>query len=166
MLKANITDRTDLEKLTKIPIIGVLGHNKDNNSIIDHTSNANANSELFRLMRAKLQFALDQPKEKVLLVTSTESGEGKTFVSMNLAVSISLTEKRVLLMGIDLRKPMLSKYFNLTQKEGPTSYLSGIDYDYKSMIVSSPDYPNLDILPAGIIPPNPNELIMKDRMDK
>ena len=165
MLKANISDRTDLEKITKIPIIGVLGHNKDNNSIIDHTSNANANSELFRLMRAKLQFALDQPKEKVILVTSTESGEGKTFVSMNLAVSISLTEKKVLLMGLDLRKPMLSKYFNLTQKEGLTSYLSGIDADYKSMIVTSADYPGLDILPAGIIPPNPNELIMKDRMD-
>ncbi len=166
MLKSNISDRTDLEKLTKIPIIGVLGHNKDNNSIIDHTSNANANSELFRLMRAKLQFALDQPKEKVLLVTSTEAGEGKTFVSMNLAVSISLTDKKVILLGLDLRKPMLAKYFNLVQKEGLTSYLSGIKTDYKSMIETSTEYPTLDILPAGVIPPNPNELILKDRMDK
>ncbi|MDO9153089.1 MAG: polysaccharide biosynthesis tyrosine autokinase, partial [Paludibacter sp.] len=165
VINTKVRDRSDLDKLTKIPIIGVLGHNKGDRVIIDHATNANANSELFRLMRAKLQFALDHPKEKVILVTSTESGEGKTFVSINLAVSVSLTEKRVLLIGMDLRKPMLTKYFNIQASEGVTSYLSGINTDYKSMIVKSTEFPTLDILPAGVIPPNPNELIMKERMD-
>ncbi len=165
MLNSRLTERSELEKLTKVPILGVLGRNKGNNVIIDHATNANANSELFRLMRAKLQFALDHPKEKVILVTSTESGEGKTFVSINLAVSISFTEKKVLLIGLDLRKPMLSKYFNIPAGDGVTSYLSGINSNYKSMIKTSAEYPTLDILAAGVIPPNPNELIMKDRMD-
>jgi capsular exopolysaccharide synthesis family protein len=165
MLRTHIVDRADVEKITKIPVLGVLGHKKEEGAIIDHRSNATANSELFRLMRAKLQFALNYPQEKVLLVTSTESGEGKTFVSINLAVSLSLTEKKVLLIGMDLRKPMLTKYFNISDKEGVTSYLSGLTNDYRSMIHTSEEYKWLDILPAGIIPPNPNELIMRPKMD-
>ncbi len=165
MLRTHIVDRADVEKLTKLPLLGVLGHKKEEGAIIDLRSNATANSELFRLMRAKLQFALNYPQEKVLLVTSTESDEGKTFVSINLAVSLSLTEKKVLLIGMDLRKPALSRHFNITEKEGITSYLSGITNDYRSMIRTSSDFKWLDILHSGVIPPNPNELIIRERMD-
>jgi len=161
----SIRNRTDVEKNTKIPVISELGHNDSGSVFIDYRTNASSNSELFRLLRTKLQFTLDHPTEKVILVTSTMPGEGKTFVGINLSVMLSLSEKKVLIMGMDLRKPQLAKHFGIEFKDGITAYLSGQITDYKSMIFSSPEFPLLDILPAGVIPPNPNELIMKKRFD-
>jgi capsular exopolysaccharide synthesis family protein len=109
---------------------------------------------------------MNRPKERLVLVTSTESGEGKTFVSVNLAVSISLTGKKVLIIGMDLRKPMLSTHFGIPTQEGISSYLSGMEDDYKKLIHKIPEFPNLSVLPGGIIPPNPNELILSDRFDQ
>jgi capsular exopolysaccharide synthesis family protein len=166
LLNSSIRDSKEVEKLTSLPVITELGHNDDDSVFIDHTSQSNTNAELFRLLRTKLQFALDYPTEKIIMVTSTEPGEGKTFVSINLALSLSLTDKKVLLIGMDLRKPQLSKYFNIAKQDGISAYLSGHESDYKSLIHPTKTYPNLDVLPAGQIPPNPNELMMKERLDK
>lgn len=163
MLNTKIVNRSDVEKLTDIPVITELAHNSLPEPLFDHHSNDISNAELFRLLRAKLQFILDQPKEKVVLVTSTQPGEGKTFVSVNLALTLSLMEKRVLLVGLDLRKPMVAKIMGIQPKEGLTTYLSGQLTDYKTLIHRLKEYPGLDILPAGVIPPNPNELLVKDR---
>lgn len=165
LLNTSITNRSDVEKLTKIPILAELAHNKSTEAIFDHNSTSIANAELFRLLRAKLQFVLNAPNEKVVLVTSTQPGEGKSFVSLNLAISLSLMDKRVLLAGLDLRKPTVAKYLGVNHKEGVTSYLSGHTDDIQSLIFQLTDYPNLKVLPAGIIPPNPNELIVKQRFD-
>lgn len=166
LLNTTIVNRTDIEKLTRIPILAELAHNKLQNAIFDHNSNSVTNAELFRLLRAKLQFVLNSPKEKVILVTSTQPGEGKTFVSLNLAISLSLLDKKVLLVGLDLRKPTITKYFGAKNLEGVTSYLSGQTNDINSLIFQQKEYPNLKVLPAGIIPPNPNELIIKQRFDE
>lgn len=165
LLNTSITNRTDVERLTKIPILAELAHNKSSEAIFDHNSTSVANAELFRLLRAKLQFVLNAPKEKIVLVTSTQPGEGKTFVSLNLSISLSLMDKKVLLVGLDLRKPTVAKYLGVNNKEGVTSYLSGQTNDIHSLIFQLVDYPNLKVLPAGIIPPNPNELIIKQRFD-
>lgn len=163
LINTTIRSREDVEKMTDIPVITELGHNDSDSIIIDNKPNASSNSELFRLLRTKLQFTLDHPTEKVILVTSTMSGEGKTFVSINLATMLSLAEKKVLVMGMDLRKPQMAKYFGINTKEGITSYLSGQRTDYKSLIHSPAGFPTLDVFPAGVIPPNPTELIMKER---
>lgn len=165
MLTTTFKDRKEVESLTKVSVIAELAHQKTADVIIDHGTNANANAELLRLLRSKLQFILNRPKERVVLVTSTESGEGKTFVSMNLAISISLTTKKVLLIGMDLRKPMLANHFNILNQEGISSYLSGIETDYTKLLHQDKEFPNLWILPGGIIPPNPNELILSERFD-
>lgn len=167
LINNSIRNREDVEKKSKIPVITELGHNDgDNDSIIiDNTPNASSNSELFRLLRTKLQFTLDSPKEKVILVTSTMPGEGKTFVSANLALMLSLSEKKVLLMGMDLRNPQLAKHFGVETKDGITAFLSGQITNYKSLIHSYKDSLTLDIFAAGVIPPNPTELIMKTRLD-
>jgi tyrosine-protein kinase Etk/Wzc len=165
LLDNSIRNREDVEKKSKIPVITELGHNTTDSIIIDNTPNASSNSELFRLLRTKLQFTLDHPKEKVILVTSTMSGEGKTFVSINLSVMLSLADKKVLLMGMDLRKPQLAKHFGVELKDGLTAYLSGQKTDYKSLLYKPTEFPMLHILPAGVIPPNPTELIMKNRLD-
>lgn len=165
LMTTTFKDRKEVESLTKVSVIAELAHQRTADVIIDHGTNANANAELLRLLRSKLQFILTRPKERVVLVTSTESGEGKTFVSVNLAVSIALTTKKVLLMGMDLRKPMLATHFNILDQEGISSYLSGLEKDYTKLIHQDKEFPNLWILPGGIIPPNPNELILSERLD-
>lgn len=165
LFTTTFVDRKELESLTDVPVIAELTHQKDLDVIIDHQTNSSANSELLRLLRSKLQFVMNHPKEKVILVTSTQMGEGKTFVGINLAVSISLTGSKVLLIGLDLRKPMLAAHFGITDQAGLSSYLSGIENDYSKLIHQNAEFPNLNIMPAGIIPPNPNELMLSTKLD-
>lgn len=165
LLNTTLTSRSQIEKLTKVAILAELGHNTTGDIIIDHKATNNVNAELFRLLRTKLQFVLDYPSQKVVMVTSTEPGEGKTYVSINLAITLSLTDKKVLLIGLDLRKPQLANHFKFNAPIGVTSYLSGSESDCKPFIHSLKNYPFLDILPAGAIPPDPNELLLKKRLD-
>ncbi len=165
LINTSIRSRHDVEKLTDIPVITELGHDNSDTIIIDYKANASSNSELFRLLRTKLQFTLDHPTEKVILVTSTMSGEGKTFVSLNLSIMLSLADKKVILLGLDLRNPQLAKNFKIKDKNGLTAYLSGQEADYKPMIHKPERFPTLHVIPAGVVPPNPTELIMKERFD-
>jgi tyrosine-protein kinase Etk/Wzc len=165
LINTTIKSGEDIEKISDITVLTELGHEKSESVFINYQPNASPNSELFRLLRTKLQFALDFPKEKVIIVTSTVTGEGKTFVSTNLSVMLSLADKKVIVLGLDLRKPQIAKNFSIESKIGITSFLSGQVDDYNSLIFKSKDYPLLDILPAGIIPPNPTELIMKEKFD-
>jgi len=164
LLNTSINNRSDVEKLTTIPILAELGHNTTGDIFIDHKSNFDTNAELFRLLRTKLQFVLDYPAQKVIMVTSTEPGEGKTFVSLNLAINLTLTDKKVLLLGLDLRKPMLARYLKVNKNIGVSTYLSGLESNYQSLIQTIKEFPMLDLLPGGTIPPNPSELIMKKRL--
>lgn len=166
LINTTISNRAQVEKLSDVPVLSELGHNNTGNVIIDHSSNTDSNAELFRLLRTKLQFTLDYPSQKVMMVTSTEPGEGKSYVSLNLAISLSLTGKKVMLMGLDLRKPQLKKHLNLDGEEGMSSVLSGHVSDYRSIIQRVAAYPTLDVIPGGVIPPNPNELLMNKRLDE
>jgi len=94
MINTSVTSRAQIEKLTDVPILSELGHNTTGEMIINHASNTDTNAELFRLLRTKLQFILDYPTQKVILVTSTEPGEGKSYLSINLAISLSITNKK------------------------------------------------------------------------
>ena len=165
LINTTISNRAQVEKLSDVPVLSELGHNTTGQVIIDHASNTDSNAELFRLLRTKLQFTLDYPSQKVMMVTSTEPGEGKSYVSLNLAISLSLTGKKVMLMGLDLRKPQLKKHLNLDGEEGMSSILSGHVSDYRSIIQHVAAYPTLDVIPGGVIPPNPNELLMSKRLD-
>jgi capsular exopolysaccharide synthesis family protein len=159
-----ITGRKDVEMLTTIPVIAELAHQDTDETMID--TDSSTHSELLRLLRNKVQMIVRNTGEKTILVSSTQPGEGKTFVSINLALSFSLTGKKVLLMGMDLRKPMLAKHFGIQRKEGISSWLSGSTSDYQSLIHPVKAFPNLSVLPGGIVPPNPNELIARERFDE
>ena len=123
-------------------------------------------SETFRHIRTNLQFMLEND-QKVILVTSTVSGEGKSFISSNLAISLSLLGKRVVIVGLDIRKPGLNKIFNIPRKEqGITQYLSNPEKNLIDFVQPSDVSKNLYILPGGTVPPNPTELLARDGLDK
>ena len=124
-------------------------------------------AETFRSLRTNLLFMLGDPDKKVILVTSTTSGEGKTFIASNLAVSLALLGKKVVIVGLDIRKPGLNKVFHISHKErGITQYLvAPQSTDLRSMIQSSDLSANLNILPGGTIPPNPTELLARKSLD-
>ena len=140
--------------------------NDKNGSIAVFENKNNLMSETFRNIRTNLQFMLDND-QKVILVTSTVSGEGKSFVSANLAISLSLLGKKVVIVGLDIRKPGLNKVFHLSNKEkGITQYLSNPETDLMELVQPSDINKNLFILPGGAVPPNPTELLARNGLDK
>ena len=159
-------DKVELERLTHIPVLAELPHNGSNDFFVVKEKSNDAIAELFRLLRNNLQFCFSSPDKKVVLVTSSVSKEGKTFVSSNLAVSFALTGKKVLLVGLDIRRPRIAYHFDLPNKKGVTNYLSGQISDIDELIQHSGKVETLDILSGGPIPPNPNELLLNPNLDK
>ena len=170
LTKFRLEGRADVEKLTTVPIVGDIPltdeKNEKDGSIAVVENQNNLMSETFRNIRTNLQFMLQNDK-KVILVTSTVSGEGKSFISANLAISLSLLGKKVVIVGLDIRKPGLNKVFRLSTKEkGITLYLANPDTDLMSLVQPSDVNKNLSILPGGTVPPNPTELLARDGLDK
>ena len=167
LTKFKIDGRGDVEKLTRLPIVGDVPLTNEKAGSIAVFENQNTlMSETFRHIRTNLQFMLEND-QKVILVTSTVSGEGKSFISSNLAISLSLLGKRVIIVGLDIRKPGLNKIFNIPRKEqGITQYLSNPEKNLMDFVQPSDVSKNLYILPGGIVPPNPTELLARDGLDK
>ena len=159
-------DSKDLERRTKVPFGGVLVQNHHGEHVAVREGVNSASAELFRLLRTNIHFMLPpNTSNPVILVTSNINGEGKSYVATNLAMSLALLGKKVALVGLDIRKPMLAQYLNLPSQGLLTSYLSDSNYTLEDVIIPS-DTAGLDILPAGIVPPNPNELLMGERLDQ
>ena len=159
-------EATALERRLKIPLAGSLVKNHHGGHIAVHEGENSASAELFRTLRTNLRFM--QQKDctcPVMLVTSSVNGEGKSYVATNLAISLSLLGKRVALVGLDIRKPMLASYLNLPSQGCLTSYVAEDAYTIEDIIVPS-GIANLDILPAGVVPPNPSELLQSERLDE
>jgi capsular exopolysaccharide synthesis family protein len=165
-LKTSIDSKEELEKLSDSEVIGEIARANPEKKIIVTPKGADAPTELFRLLRTNLMFTLDDPSKKVVLVSSTVPGEGKTYVSSNLAVSLALTDKKVILLGLDIRNPRLSEYVKTKSAKGVTNYLSDTALTTADIICHSDIDPNLDIIMSGPIPPNPNELLMKNRLEE
>ena len=167
LTKFKIEGRSDVEKLTCVPIVGDIPLTDEKQGAIAVFENHNnLMSETFRNIRTNLQFMLENDK-KVILVTSTVSGEGKSFISANLAISLSLLGKKVVIVGLDIRKPGLNKVFNISKKEqGITQYLANPENNLMDLVQLSDVSKSLYILPGGTVPPNPTELLARDGLDK
>ena len=167
LTKFKIEGRADLEKLTSLPVVGdiPLADEKTGSVAVFENKN-NLMSETFRNVRTNLQFMLEKGRN-VVLVTSTISGEGKSFISANLAISLSLLGKKVVIVGLDIRKPGLNKVFNISKKDhGITQFLTNPTTNLMDLVQSSDINKNLFILPGGIVPPNPTELLARDGLEK
>ena len=167
LTKFKIEGRADVEKLTSAPIVGDIPLTDEKQGAIAVFENQNnLMSETFRNVRTNLQFMLGNGK-KVILVTSTVSGEGKSFISGNLAISLSLLGKKVVIVGLDIRKLGLNKVFNISKREqGITQYLANPEKNLMDLVQLSDVSKNLYILPGGTVPPNPTELLARDGLDK
>ena len=166
LLQVKIEGRADVEKLTTLPVIGDIPVADDiKGSIAVFENQNNLMSETFRGIRTNLQFLLEEG-QKVVMVTSTVSGEGKSFVSVNTAISLSLLGKKVVIVGLDIRKPGLNKVFNLSTKEqGITQFLTDPKRNIMDLVQPSDVNPNLFILPGGAVPPNPTELLARKGLE-
>lgn len=167
LTKFKIEGRADVEKLTSLPVIGDIPLADEKTGAIAVFENQNnLMSETFRNVRTNLQFMLENGKN-VILVTSTISGEGKSFISANLAISLSLLGKKVVIVGLDIRKPGLNKVFNIPKKEhGITQFLTNPATNLMGLVQPSDTNKNLYILPGGTVPPNPTELLARDGLEK
>lgn len=168
-----IEGHNDVEKLTNLPIIADVAiaseRAKTKADIIVHENKNNLMEEIFRSLRTNLQFLLKQ-HDKVIMFTSTTSGEGKTFIASNVAISFALLGKKVVLVGLDVRKPRLAELFEIDDHHhGITNLLVKDEVnwsDVKEQIIPSGINDKLDILMAGPVPPNPGELVTRESLDQ
>lgn len=161
-----ISDYKEYSKLVKAPVIGQICENKSAEKIVVTEGKTTPIVELFRLLRTNLNFILAGKKHPVVIITSTISKEGKSFIAINLASSLALMKKKVVLIGLDIRSPMLSDYMHLSNKGYLTPYLADPSFDLQDIIMPSKIHDFLDVIPAGPVPPNPGELIMSERLDE
>ena len=162
-----IDDEQDFEHRIKLPYLGHLVENSRNAHIAIHEGESTLSDELFRSVRANLRFVLpSEVKSPVILVSSYRNGEGKTYVATNLALSLAILGKKVALVGMDLRKPMLDTCFGMPGRGCMTDYLAGAELKFEDLVVTSKEHKNLDVIPCGSIPPNPSELLQADRAEE
>lgn len=162
-LNNKIKGRKDIEDLTDIPILGEIGHSKNEKGLVVLNEPRGQVSEEFRNIRTNLRYMLTSKKHQVILITSSMGGEGKSFISLNLASTLAQSGKKVALLELDLRKPRLSTQLGLTNDQGFTNYIIS-NTELKFLPKPVPGISNLYIIGSGPIPPNPAELLMQDKI--
>ena len=166
LFQYRIESRADVEKIAKVPLLAEIPrYDEEDDNIAIRKGDRSSIAEAFRMLRTSLMLALGGDK-KVVVFTSTVSGEGKTFVAINTALSLALLNKKVVIVELDLRIPRIRQYFHLHEKNGISNYLSGLETDIEKLVVPSGIHEYLDVLPSGPIPPNPAELLTRETLDK
>jgi capsular exopolysaccharide synthesis family protein len=165
LLNTKVRGKEDLEHLQeKLPILGFIMHSKNEVQDIIHEQPHSVISEAFRSLRTKIKFMSCESKTWAITITSTNTGEGKTFCAQNLASAFSISGKKTALLGFDMRKPKLSELFNLKNETGLSNYLSN-QAEFEDICYET-KYDNLYIVPSGAIPPNPSELISNNKTEE
>ena len=160
LIDDTLLTRTELEKITKIPFLGIIGKNYSNYNLLSNQSPKSAVYEGFRALRSNLNFFNVNHEKKVYLVTSSVSGEGKTYIAANLGIVFAKSGKKTLVIGADLRKPKLYAAFGFENKQGISNHILS-DLSLSEAILKS-DVNNLDVLIAGPIPANPSDALLKE----
>ncbi|CAN5580458.1 tyrosine-protein kinase domain-containing protein [soil metagenome] len=164
ILRTTVNNRDDINKIPTIPVLGVVGHSIEKTNLAVFEKPKSAIAEGFRTLRTNLQFYGLNAGSKVILITSSVGGEGKSFVTMNLATVLAMQQIKVIVVGLDLRKPKLFQDFGFKNEIGVSNYLVGnasID-----QVIRKTTIPCLDLISAGPIPPNPAELLSKKAMEE
>ena len=166
LFRTKFDDMQELRALTDIPVVGEICKDKNAENLVVTPGSSTPTTELFRMVRSSLQFMTAGDGCHTILVTSTRPGEGKSFISVNLAASFAITGKRVVLLGMDIRNPQLGNYLSLKHNSGITNFLADPSLSIDSIIMSSPRVQGCDVILAGPVPPNPSELLSSAAVDK
>jgi capsular exopolysaccharide synthesis family protein len=165
-LNDKVRSKQDIEMVTAVPILGELGHVMGNQTLVVSSRDRKFISEQFRIVRTSLQYILSEGKKtNVILVTSSMSGEGKSFIATNMAAVVAVSGKKTVLIEFDIRKPRLMKGLGMFQsdKKGLTHFLIG-KAGVTEIIQKVEEVDNMYIIPCGLVPPNPAELILSERL--
>lgn len=167
LFDTKIKNRQNIEDNTDIPFLGDIPKSDSEDEVISATSRSSS-AEAIRIVRTNLEFMLNgvsENKAKTIFITSTIPKEGKTFVAINLASTIALTGRKVLLVGLDIRNPKIDKYLDVPD-QGLTNYIVKSGQKIDDYIVKLNDFENLSVLPSGVIPPNPADLLLSPKIDE
>jgi len=164
LLDTKIHEANDLKDL-KIPLLGEIPLTRKKKRFDSFENDSSNKAEAFRYIRTNVNFLLEDKTEgKTIFVTSTKSGEGKTFTAINLAQSLAVTGKKTLLVGMDLRNPKLGSYLEISDGLGVTNFLINKNLRMEDIIEEIPSIENLNLIRSGDIPPNPVEILMNPRI--
>ena len=166
-LDNKVYSKDDISKIISVPFLGSIPSSDKTTSLVVTSIDRTSTSEAFRLIRANLNFIIPKINKgsKTIFVTSTTSGEGKSFISINTASALALSGNKVLLMGVDFRAPKINKYLNIPEKKGITNFITDSKLIFDELKFKIPNIESLDILSSGVIPPNPSELLTTDRLE-
>ena len=162
-LSVKIISKQDIDKNTNVPVVAEIGNNSEKNNVVMFENSRSAISEQFRSLRTNLQFLIKQSEPQVIMITSNVSGEGKTFISVNLASSLAISGKKVICLELDLRKPKLSAALDQDHLNGFTNYIVSEENVIKNFIKPTTQHPNLFLMSSGPTPPNPSEILLNEK---
>jgi len=167
LFDTKIHNKKDIEENLSIPFLGDVPRSDEKSKIVIGNDARSSTAEAFRLIRTNLDFMMMDKKgeSKTIFITSTTSGEGKSFISINVAASLALSGKKVLLMGMDLRAPKVTEYLGLSDRKGVTNYITNDELSVDDLVFKLDGFENLDIISSGVVPPNPAELLMTKRTE-
>jgi len=163
-LNDRVRSRQDVVRGTQAPIIGEIGHSLSDETLVVSASSRRFISEQFKIIRTNLQYVLPAQEKLVILVTSSTSGEGKSFIATNMGAVVALSGKKTAILEFDIRKPKIMSGLGLGKRKGVTNYIIG-GIPFEDLAVKVPGVENLDVIPCGPIPPNPSELLLDDRLN-
>jgi capsular exopolysaccharide synthesis family protein len=161
-LNTRVASIEDINAITHTPVLAEIGHSTEGNVIAVSLQSRQLAAEHLRGLRTNLQYLLTGKDEKTILITSSMSGEGKSFLSINLCITLALAGKKVILVELDLRKPKVSENLGLA-KDGFTNYIIASESDWKKWVKPSGVQENFDVMSSGMLPPNPTELLMSPK---
>lgn len=164
LLNDKVNSRNDIERVTKATILGEVGHSTSGETLIVNKNARSMVAEQFRTIRSNLQYIIGKSPKTTIMVTSSFGGEGKSFVSTNVACSLALTGRKTVIVEFDIRKPRVLAGLNIRNRKGAVNYIVG-DAPLDELIIPVPGVENLYVLPCGPIPPNPAELLLDDRVE-
>ncbi|HTR30429.1 MAG TPA: polysaccharide biosynthesis tyrosine autokinase [Puia sp.] len=165
LLQDKINGKPDVEKYTSAPILGEIGHSETEQALVVTQNSRRLISEQFRIIRTNLQYMINKVDKPVILVTSSFSGEGKSFVSTNMGAVMALSGKKTVIMEFDIRKPKILAGLELKRKMGITNYIIG-KASFNELLIKVNGVDDLYVIPCGPIPPNPSEILLDTRLDE
>jgi tyrosine-protein kinase Etk/Wzc len=165
LLNDKVTSRSDIERVTGATILGEVGHSFGKETLVVTNNNRKVVAEQFRMLRSNLQYVLNHIDKPIILVTSSFSGEGKSFISTNIGAVMALTGKKTIILEFDIRKPKVLSHLNLGKRPGLTNYLLG-KVKLEDLPVPVKESDNLYVLPCGPVPPNPAELLLDPKLNE